>query len=360
MLWLAPALRGKGLRGGLMTWEGQLVDDARLVVAIARTAAGFGARIITRCAATELADGGARVRDELTGTAFDLRARGVVNATGVWATGLAPEVRLRPSRGTHLVVPAARLGWATAGVMVPVPGQSGRFVFTLPQADGRAYVGLTDEPVPGQPGGETSPAEYEIDFLLDTVSAALQTPLGRADVLATFTGLRPLLDDAGRERSADISRRHAVVTGRDGVITVVGGKLTTYRRMAEDAVDTALARHDLPAGAGSTKRLRLVGAAPHDELDRIDAPQRLVRRYGTEAPSVVAEARGNPKWARPLADGVTVTGAELAFAVHHEGALTLDDLLDRRTRVGLVPADRLLAAEAAAEVLSACSPKTPV
>lgn len=218
---LAPALEAGGLRGGLLTWEGQLTDDARLVVAIARTAAGFGARIITRCRATALSEEGAEIRDELTGQGHDIRARAVINAAGVWATDLAGDVRLRPSRGTHLVVPAERLGNAAAAVMVPVPGEPGRFVFTLPEPGGYAYVGLTDEPVAGEPDESLHPDAAEVDFLLRTVNAVLETPLDRSDVLATFSGLRPLLWDAAHEHSADISRRHAVITGGDGVITVV-------------------------------------------------------------------------------------------------------------------------------------------
>lgn len=354
---MAPGLHPGGLRGGLVTWEGQLTDDARLVLAIARTAAGFGARIVTRCAATELASDGAHVRDECTGTAFDIRARAVINATGVWATDLSRNVRLRPSRGTHLVVPAGRLGQPAAGVMVPVPGGPRRYVFALPQPDGYAYVGLTDEPVTGMPDEVAEPAAYEIDFLLQTINHVLETPLERVDVVGTFSGLRPLLDDAVHARSADTSRRHRVVTGPDGVVTVVGGKLTTYRRMAEDAVGAAVAVHDLPAGACPTTRLPLVGSAPPEELDRVDAPRRLVRRYGTEAPSVLAQARDEPELLSPLAPGWSVTGAELMFGLRHEGALDVDDLLDRRTRIGLVPADRAHAGPVAADIVAGELPR---
>lgn len=353
---LAPALRADGLRGGLLTWEGQLTDDARLVVAIARTAAGFGARIVPRCSATAVSGDGAQVRDELTGQSHEIRARAVINAAGVWATQLAGEVRLRPSRGTHLVVPAERLGNAPAAVMVPVPGERGRFVFTLPEPGGYAYVGLTDEPVTGEPDEELCPDAGELDFLLRTVNSALATPLERSDVLATFSGLRPLLWDPSRERSADISRRHAVLTGTDGVVTVVGGKLTTYRRMAADAVDAAVAAGRLPAGRCVTARTPLVGSAPLADLDSVRAPRRLVERYGTEAPSVLAEARTQPELLRPVADGLSVTGAELAFGVRHEGALGAEDLLDRRTRIGLVPADRGTAADAAADIAAAYLP----
>src|SRR5262245_15305239 len=137
---LVPALREDGLGGALSSWDGRVVDDARLVVAIARTAAAQGARIITRCRALELSGKGARVRDELTGSELTIDARAVVNATGVWAAGLSPSIRLRPSRGTHLVLSPGTLGELRAGMHVPLGGN--RFALVLPQADGRVYVGL--------------------------------------------------------------------------------------------------------------------------------------------------------------------------------------------------------------------------
>jgi glycerol-3-phosphate dehydrogenase len=343
---LAPALRPYGLRGGLLSWDGQLTDDARLVTALARTAAAHGARVLTRCRALAVAGDGAEVRDSLTGTTFTIRARAVVNAAGVWAGGLVDEVRLRPSRGTHLVLRAADLGDLACGLHVPVPGERGRFALVLPQGDGRVYAGLTDEPVTGPIPDVPVPSEAEIGFLIDVLGSALDVPIRRADVIGTFAGLRPLLDD-GRGRTADISRRHQVLTSRTGVVTVVGGKLTTYRRMAQDAVDAAVAGRGLAAGPCRTRRLPLVGAmppgSPPPPAGR-DVPQRLVgrlvRRYGAETPAVLALAAADPDLLAPVADGLPVIGAELAWAVRHEGALDASDLLDRRTRIGLVPADR--------------------
>ena len=241
----APGLRQYGLRGGLLSWDGQLADDARLVTAIARTAAGHGARVLTRVRALSLRGDGAVVRDELTGEETTVRARAVVNATGVWAGELVDDIRLRPSRGTHLVLREESLGGLTTGLHVPVPGESNRFVLVLPQGDGRVYVGLTDEPVDGPVPDVPEVPESDIGFLLDVLGSALDRPVQRDDVVGAFAGLRPLLSaggDAPAEagRTADISRRHAVLTSGDGVVTIVGGKLTTYRRMAQDAVDTAL------------------------------------------------------------------------------------------------------------------------
>ncbi|MFC0547108.1 glycerol-3-phosphate dehydrogenase/oxidase [Kutzneria chonburiensis] len=326
---LAPGLRADGLTGALLSFDGQLIDDARLVVALARTAAGFGARILTRARVTTVAGDGARVRDELTGTEFDVKARKVINATGVWAGQLVPSVRLRPSRGSHLVLRADALGIGSTSLTVPIPGETNRFVLVLPQADGRVYIGLTDEPVDGPiPDVPTAP-QSDVDFLLDVASSVLQRPLTSDDVIGSYAGLRPLIEQEG-SRSADLSRKHAVLTSPDGVITVVGGKLTTYRRMAADAVD-ATGLMKIPC---RTKEIPLVGATG----SAVDAPPRLVAKYGAEAPLVAALNRPETVFGE-------ITEAEVAWAYEHEGALDADDVLDRRTRIGLVPVDRARAAE---------------
>ncbi|MEU8797540.1 glycerol-3-phosphate dehydrogenase/oxidase [Spirillospora sp. NPDC048819] len=348
---LAPALRSYGLRGGLLSWDGQLADDARLVTALARTAAGYGARILTRCRAVTLAGDGALVRDELTGREFTVRARSVVNAAGVWAGGLVDGVRLTPSRGTHLVIGAETLRGLSAGMQIPVPGAASRYLLVLPQGDGRVYVGLTDEPAEGPIPDVPEPTTGEIGFLLDILGSALDVPVRRSDLLGAFAGLRPLLDLGHGRDTADISRRHAVLTSRDGVVTIVGGKLTTYRRMAQDAVDAAARVRGLDAPPSRTARLPLVGAAPRDRLDALDAPSRLVQRYGAEAPRLAALAKRDPALLEPVAPGLPVLGAELAWAVRHEGALDAGDLLDRRTRIGLVAADRAAALPAAEALL---------
>jgi glycerol-3-phosphate dehydrogenase len=347
---LAPALRSYGLRGGLLSWDGQLVDDARLVTAIARTAAAHGARVLTRCRALALSGDGAEVRDELTGTSFFLRARAVVNATGVWAGGLAPGVRLRPSRGTHLVLRAESVGGLAAGLHLPVPGPPGHFALVLPQEDGRVYVGLTDEAADGPIPDVPEPSEAEIGFLLDLLDSALDVPVYRADVAGAYAGLRPLLDGAPGS-TADLSRRHAVLTAPNGVVTIVGGKLTTYRRMAQDAVDALLESTGLTAGPCRTARLPLVGALPDRELARLAAPAHLVRRYGAEAPHVLALTTLDPSLAEPVAPGSATIGVELVWAARHEGALDEADLLDRRTRVGLIGEDREAALPAARRAL---------
>ncbi|MFH8250806.1 FAD-dependent oxidoreductase [Microbacterium sp. B2969] len=332
---LAPAVRTEALRGALRGWDGQLIDDARLVVAVARTAAGYGASLLTRVEALAATGYGALLRDTLTGEVLDVRARAVVNATGVWAGTLDPGVRLRPSRGTHLVVETARLGGSDVSLTVPVPGSRSRFVFTLPAQHGRTYIGLTDVPADGPIPDVPHATEDEIGMLLDVVGAALDVPLTRSDVVGTFAGLRPLLTSVREgDETSDLSRRHAILESADGVLSVVGGKLTTYRRMAQDGIDEAVRRRVLPvARPSSTRSIPLVGAWPRARLGEIAAPSRLVRRFGAEAPFAAALPSG-PEAARG------VTAQELQWGVAVEGALTVDDLLDRRTRLGLVESDR--------------------
>ncbi|MEU1427932.1 glycerol-3-phosphate dehydrogenase/oxidase [Nocardia sp. NPDC005746] len=343
---LAPTVRRSGLRGGLLAWDGQLVDDARLVMAIARTAAREGATVLTRVEAVDVTGTSATLRDTLTGETLSVTARSVVNATGVWADQVDPSIELRPSRGTHLVFDAAAFGGLIASLTVPIPGSTSRFIFALPAAHNRVYLGLTDEEAPGPVPDVPHATDGEIDFLLDTVNTVLREPLRRSDIRGSFAGLRPLLR-TGDDSTADISREHAVLTSPTGVITVVGGKLTTYRKMAEDAVDAAVGHARLSAGQCRTRALPLVGAVSGAERDAIEAPPRLVERYGSEAAAVLELARQHPTLAAEVAPGMDVTGAEFAYAVSHEGALDASDLLDRRTRIGLVDTDRKAAEPAA-------------
>ena len=359
---LAPALRPGGLRGGLLSWDGRLTDDARLVTALARTAAAHDARVLTRVRALELTASGARVRDELTGEEGEIRARAVINASGVWAGDLVDGIRIRPSRGTHLVLRSEHIGPLPAGLHIPIPGETNRFVLVLPQDDGRIYVGLTDEPLDGPVPDVPEVPETDIGFLLDVLGSVLDVPVRRGDVVGAFAGLRPLLDTTGTARpgaaarTADISRRHAVLTSPDGVVSVVGGKLTTYRRMAEDAVNAAVDARGLTAGPTPTATLPRVGAAAPRTLGALRAPRRLVRRYGTEAPAVHALAVRDSRLGEPVVPGHPVTGAEVLWALRHEGALDEADLLDRRTRIGLVPADRAEALEAVRGLMGEAAP----
>ncbi len=347
---LAPTLRRDGLDGGFLAYDGQLVDDARLVVAIARTAAQYGARILTYVGASRVTGTSARLTDERTGETLDVAARAVINATGVWAGDIDPALRLRPSRGTHLVFDAATLGHPTAALTVPIPGELNRFVFAMPEQLGRVYLGLTDEDAPGPIPDVPQPSSAEVDFLLDTVNTVLATRLTVTDVIGSYAGLRPLID-TGEGRTADISRDHAVIESDSGVFSIVGGKLTEYRYMAEDVLDRAVAARGLPAGPCRTRNLPLVGApANRGSHAAVSAqlPPSLVARFGAEAAEVIASATC-PQPTDPVAEGIDVIRAEFEYAVTHEGALTADDILDRRTRIGLVADDRARAEVTARE-----------
>ena len=345
---LTPGVRPG--RGGVVFWDGQLVDDARLVVALIRTAVAQGASVLTGADVTAV--DGSDVHVELdNGEAITLRAGAVVNAAGVWAQRLAPRIGLVPSRGSHLVVPGSQLGSPSAALTVPLPGSRSRYVFALPQADGLVYLGLTDEPVSGPVSDDDPvPSDGEVQQLLDTVNQVLAAPLSREDLVGAYAGYRPLVlpESAGTgpgDATADLSRKHLLMW--DGpVLSVVGGKLTTYRAMAEETVDAVVERLGRGAPRSMTARLPLVGAAPPAALHRVAAPARLVARYGTEAPVVEALGPG-----LVMADRSETVG-ELRFAVRHEGARSVADLLDRRTRIGLVPADRARAVPEAERILA--------
>ena len=349
---LAPTVRRDGLDGALLAYDGQLIDDARLVVAVARTAAQHGAVILTRVVASEATGSSVRLTDELTGESLDLSARAVINATGVWAAEVDHSIKLRPSRGTHLVFDAASFGNPTAALTIPIPGEINRFVFAMPEQLGRVYLGLTDEESPGPVPDVPEPTAGEVKFLLDTVNTALQTTLTTADVAGAYAGLRPLID-AGEGRTSDLSRDHAVLENDSGMFSIVGGKLTEYRLMAQDVLDRAVAARGLSAGPCRTKDQPLVGAPNDAAAQRISAalPASLVARYGAESADVIASAT----CARPadaVVDGIDVTRAEFEFAITHEGALDAGDILDRRTRIGLVAADRDRALPIAEEFLT--------
>ncbi|MEU0495803.1 glycerol-3-phosphate dehydrogenase/oxidase [Mycobacterium sp. NPDC006124] len=362
---LVPTVRRDGLDGAFLAYDGQLVDDARLVVAVARTAAQHGARILTRVAASEATGTSVRLTDQLTGESVDVTARAVLNASGVWAGDVDPSITLRPSRGTHLVFDAAAFGNPTAALTVPIPGATNRFIFAMPEQLGRVYLGLTDEEAPGPIPDVPEPTPAEVSFLLDTVNTALAVALGPEDVVGAYAGLRPLIESTGPDRragakrpgkvvsTADVSREHAVVESATGVLSVIGGKLTEYRYMAQDVVDRAVRSRHLEAGPCRTADLPLVGApanpgaAPRPSMG---LPPSLVARYGAEAPNVMAQATCDRPGAA-VADGIDVTRAEFEYARTHEGALSVDDVLDRRTRIGLVAADRAKALDAAVELL---------
>ena len=327
------------------------VDDARLTIEVARAAHAFGARLANHARVVELlGDGrvtGAVVADETTGQRFEVRARAVVNAAGVWAdrvTRLAGSggVRLLPSKGVHLVfAPGAVL--TKAALVAPSGAGDGRFIFIVPWED-RVYAGTTDTPYLGDLDHPAVDAA-DRDYLLSAVARNFPGVTER-DVVASWAGLRPLLsqDDQGDARTSDLSRNHAVFTDPPGLFTITGGKLTTYRAMAEDLVDrVATALGD--AGPCRTRAIPLglhgsAAAAVHlarAEVARLGLPPRagarLVQRYGDdwrEAARLISEDRS---LGEPVVSTLPVLGVEVALARSREMALTDQDVFVRRTRL---------------------------
>lgn len=332
---MAPALRPDGLRGGVVGWDGQVEDDARLVVAAARTAAAYGARILTHVDAVTVGEGRAVLCDEEG--EFEIACDEIITCTGVWTQELNPQITLSPSRGTHLVVRSERLGFPTASMTVGIPEEFGRFVFAIPQPDGLTYVGLTDLAADSLLPDPPVPSSEELDWLRERISAALAVPLRPEDVVGTFSGLRPLVSDA-HATTADISRKHLIARQPNGVIAVTGGKLTAYRKMAEDAVDL------ITATPCPTPDIALVGA-PGDARSR----DRLVRRFGDEAALLAEAVEREPALGKHLAD-TPALAVEVHWAREAEGALTAEEAAETRLRVGLVDQQREAAFAAVREV----------
>jgi glycerol-3-phosphate dehydrogenase len=355
---LAPTLRRPGLHGGLLYHDG-VEDDARYTLAVVRTAMASGAVALTRVRATGLRDGEpsgtvrvVQVEDLVSGPTHEILTRAVVDATGVWAAEpghpfKSDSLRILPSRGAHLVVPRQRIPNKT-GLTIRVPG---KVVFLVPWPE-FWLIGTTDAPFDGPPD-RPSAAGWEVDRLLDTVNATMDVDLTRADVVGTYAGLRPLIAPSDGS-TVKASREHRVTVESNGVVRIGGGKYTTYRVMARDVIDAVL-RPDLARRRPSdTAERRLVGAADTAALARIagelstipgvreigpEAATRLVARHGTEAPAVVALA-AELDLLRPLAPGRVFLEGEVAWAAHHELALSLDDVLSRRTRLAQELADR--------------------
>lgn len=346
---LVPGLGAAGLEGATVHWDGQLVDDARLTVTVARTAAAYGARIITRACASQVTGSGARVRTA-DGVEWDLHARHVVVATGVWTQQLDPHTRLTTSRGSHVLLRPEALGHPRAALTVPVPGERGRYVFALPTLDDTIIAGITDDPLSGPVTDVPQAPEADVAWILGQLSSALEQPLDARDVIGTYAGLRPLVGEPGAATSADISRRHLVERRPEGHVVVTGGKLTTYRRMAQDAIDAL----DVDAGASRTQSLPLVGAQRPRRSTAPDLPRRLVERFGSEAARVAAYANDDPALLEPVAPDVPVLGVEVVHAVRAEGALGIEDVIERRTRLSSVPARADRARDRVAEIIEAC------
>jgi len=350
---LIPDIRRQGLRGGV-TYSDGVEDDARFSIAVALSAVDRGATVATRARVTDLlSDGqgrisGVTVQDLLAGNELDVRARRVIDATGVWlghpqARLGGSSMKLIPSRGTHLVFDRERLSLQT-GMTLRVPG---RVVFIIP-FPGAWLVGTTDVGDNGAPDRPV-PTRDEVDEILDNVNHVLDADLTRDDAVGAYAGLRPLVGVPGGD-TARVSREHTIHREDSGLVRVSGGKYTTYRLMARDAVDYALDGEE-PLPASKTSRTPLAGAAPREQLERLarelaaetglDAARTgaLVERHGTQAREVVELGRA-ADLLRPLADDRTELEAEVAWAVERELALSLDDVLSRRMRLSMSRRDR--------------------
>jgi glycerol-3-phosphate dehydrogenase len=350
-----PALEPQGLLGGVVYFDGQF-DDARLLIHLAMTAADHGAVLLNYCPATGLvrdAEGyinGLTARDAFTGEDFTIQARIVVNAAGVFTDEIrrladsAADPLMVLSQGIHLVFDRSFLRGDTA-LMVPKTSD-GRVLFVIPW-HGHAVAGTTDTPVDA-PSFEPRPLEEEIDFVLETAGRFFTHPPSRADVLAVFVGLRPLVKGDGK--TSALSRDHVIHVDTNGLLTITGGKWTTYRHMAEDTVDHAITLGRLPDLACPTRSLRIHGYLEEASLPT-DSEEHLAV-YGTDADAIRELARDSAL-AAPLHPALPYTGAEVLWAARAEMALTVEDVLARRTRALFLNATAAIAmAEPVAKILA--------
>jgi glycerol-3-phosphate dehydrogenase len=360
-----PVLRRDGLRGSIVYHDG-VEDDARYTLAVLRTAIREGATAATRVRATGPLERagrvvGVRARDLLDETDIEIEADRVVDATGVWTARpdapLGGGARVLPSKGAHLVVRRDRIPSRT-GLTIRVPG---KIVFLVPWP-GHWLIGTTDAAYDG-PVDRPSATADDVDELLDAVNRTLDVDLARSDVLGTYAGLRPLAVSGSAGSTVKASREHRVTTEPNGLVRVTGGKYTTYRVMAQDAIDAALGRDEARRRPSATAELPLVGALPRADLDMLASrlvveqgidgavAARLVARHGSEAREVVALGKERGLLNR-LAPDVEHLEAEVAWAARHELALSLDDVLARRTRLAQERPDRAASiAPRAAEIL---------
>jgi glycerol-3-phosphate dehydrogenase len=380
-----PQLRTDRLVAAFVYWDAQ-ADDARLTLAIARTAARRGAVLANYSPVTALTEIDGIVRGARLADGTQVRARVVVNAGGVWSEEIArlagdgskSPVSIRPAKGIHLAVPSEKLPCDQASVLM-VPGDR-RSIFVVPWAADEAhgtsgpgrytYLGTTDTDYEG-PLDDPRCTPADVEYVLGAVNAWTSAALTPDDVTGTWAGLRPLISDARSERTADLSRRHKVLRAENGLITVTGGKLTTYRRMAADTVDAVMAA-PLDASSGGrwlgrsrrkgspTANLTICGGEGEgrpgngalEAAERLglasDVFAHLAGRHGSETGAVLELCRDVPELAGPLVPGLPYLRAEAVYAARHEMVHTLSDVLARRTRALILDRDK--AAEAAGPV----------
>jgi glycerol-3-phosphate dehydrogenase len=356
---IVPSLRKDALVGALQYYDAQ-VDDARHTMFIARTAAAYGAHVASRARVVGLLrEGervtGAQVHDLESGRTFDVRAKQVINATGVWTdetqglVGERGQFKVRASKGIHLVVPRDRIR-SDSGLILRTEKS---VLFVIPW--GRHWIiGTTDT---DWELGKAHPAASaaDIDYLLDHVNAVLEVPLTHEDVEGVYAGLRPLLSGES-ESTSKLSREHAVAHTVPGLVVVAGGKYTTYRVMAKDAVDAAVHALDVKVPASVTDKVPLLGAEGYDAMKNaryqlahryglhVARIEHLLGRYGSLVDEVLELVEQDPTLGEPLAGAPDYLRAEVVYAASHEGARHLDDVLARRTRISIETFDRGLGA----------------
>lgn len=328
----APTLRTDRLRGGVLYEDGQF-DDSRLLVAMVRTAAAHGALLVNYCPVVGLqprgVDGWAHLqaKDALTKEEFSLRARVVVNCAGPFSDAVrtlaepkAPP-HLRPSQGAHVVLPGRFLPGKTAVLVPRTP--DGRVLFLIPW-HGQVLVGTTDTPLE-QSLAEPTPLPAEVDFILETANRYLATPAAVDDLLSVFAGIRPLVG-SHRGRTSSLSRSHSLIIEPNGLVTLAGGKWTTWRWMAEQAVDAVCPAFGLPKKPCRTRDLPLHGFQTGTD------PEAWRSVYGSDGPALEALARQEPGWDKALHPELPYRAAEVLWAARHEQALRVEDVLARRLR----------------------------
>lgn len=360
-----PGLRTDGLKSAFV-YSDAGTNDTKLVATIVRTAVEQGALVANYIEATGFVQeggqiGGVAARDTMSGETYTIAAKHVVNAAGVWAERVEslgtrePQVQVLPAKGIHLVVDAAKVGVTNDAVVLPET-EDGRLIFIVPW-QGRAVIGTTDTP-----GGDIERPRADADeiaYVLRTTSASIKGHLTESDIISTYAGYRPLVKARDSAKSAALSRTHAVLSSPNGLVTIVGGKLTTYRRMAQDTVDT-LELHGLNVRASITDHLMLAGGDGYGHWKRtlpteaakrgldMEVAAHLLQSYGSDVGILLGLIDADTLLAARMVPDLPVIFAEAVFAARYEMAMTVDDVLSRRTRLSLI--DRAHGIEVAPDV----------
>ncbi len=365
---IAPALKKSSLTGAVQYYDAK-VDDARHTMEIARTAATYGAHVATRVAAVGFLRQGERVTgvravDKVTGREFDINARQVVNATGVWTdetqamVGERGQFHVRASKGIHLVVPRDRIH-STSGIILRTEKS---VLFVVPW--GRHWIIGTTDTDWSLDKAHPAATSADIDYLLNHVNRFLTTRLTQADVEGVYAGLRPLLSGESDETSK-LSREHVVAHPAPGLVVVAGGKYTTYRIMARDAIDEAARTLGGSVPPSTTQDIPMVGAVGYQAAwnrraataresgVHVERIEKMLMRHGVLTDEVLDLIREHPELREPLPGGEDYLKAEIVYAASHEGALHLDDILARRTRLSIESWDRAVTASRPAAELVA-------